>query len=248
MEPVLKEEYLMDEVGKARAAVAANKWIEIHRSTALKYKVEYPPPIPKWFRQSAKIMLDFGQTTLTDWIKKDPIIPNTYAKYFQLNVPLDRCVARLIERYRLPWLSVSNLRLFILTHNSKYLEMFPVDVIMEPIEASIGMAYRITVDWIDEYTTEKQWREIWEKAVVPRLENLWEERGEFPQSKRIELESLNEQWVIELYKLIHEHPGLGVDAALEELSKRGGPVRTDIDRTTAFRSIKRLKTLMQPVD
>jgi hypothetical protein len=250
-EPSAKGEHPYDKNGSARVAQAAGHWLHIHRSVALNktWEVDDLPPVPEWLPHSASIMIEFGQAAPLDWLKQNPIIPSLYASYFQLSVPLDYCVARLIERYRLPWLCGCALEFFILTLNAKYLKhIFPFDVLIEPVDVSVGMGYRITIDWIDEFTTERQWREIWRKAMVPRLERFWEERGEYPYSKRPEVESLTESWVIELYKLIVEQPETGIDSALEQLALNEKLPAGGGDRTTAYRAVRRLERLMEPVD
>ena len=242
-------EHPFDKSGSARAAAAASEWMQLHRSIALKYELDYIPSIPEWLIPSASTMPDFSQAAVLDWLKKEPVIPSDYALNFQVGVPLDRCVARLVERYQLPWRCGYNLRFFILTFSDQYLkDIFPFDVVMEPVDRPIGMAFKIIVDWVDEYTTEKEWGEIYEKVIKPKQNILWENRGDLGHSKRTEIDRLSEQWVIELYNFMAEHPESGVDAALEKLSKGEKWPSDGIDRSKAYRVVKRLEALMRPMD
>ena len=62
------------------------------------------------------------------------------------------------------------------------------------------------------------------------------------------MKRLTEPWTIDLYKFVVEHPGIGVDAALEQLSELGKLTGGGGDRTTAYRAVRRLRRLMQPAD
>jgi len=114
-------------------------------------------PLPGTLLSRAQTVIDPTATRLK-WLTGHPSVPDLFTRFFDLRVPLDYCIARLIERYRLPWTAGGDLRLFLLTNNPKYLKKVPtIDVIIETIDAEIGTSLSITVDRVDEYTTRKQW-------------------------------------------------------------------------------------------
>lgn len=235
------------------SADAVGYWLQIHRCITAGAQLDPDlPPLPQWLIDSASKRLEFIKTG-ADWLQKKPNIPALYVKRFDLSIPIDWCVARLIQRYQLPWKSGPNLRFFILTQASKYLEgISPFDVMTKWVMAPIGEAFRITVDWIDEYTTRQQWDEIFDRYIKPWQDYFWEKRGELPHSRQIDVDGLTQPWVAELYNLLAEKEAagqkIGVDRALELLSTAEKLPSNGVDRATAYRLVKKLDVLCGPKD
>jgi len=231
-------------------------WLQIHQCIATNVALDSGlPPLPQWLIKSAGTALTYGKNAPLSWLRKKPGVPALYIRRFDFRVPMDHCVAKLIERYQLPWQCQGSLRDFVLTLDCKHLERMPeFDVVMEPVRASIGQAYRVTVDRVDEYTTKKQWEEIYETRIQPRQRRLWEQRGDLPHSKQIESDSLSKPWVIQLYSLIAEKTRsgqrFGIDRALElmSLENKLPPDVEGVDRSVVRRLIKRLDILCKPHD
>jgi hypothetical protein len=245
-----------DEEELLPSARAAAYWLEIHRGIAVKKGNRLRlPPLPRWLIDSARTKLTFDNHAPLSWLEKKPDVPSRYAGPFNLALPIDRCVATLIERYQLPWCCDSSLRFFILTEDGKYLgRIFPLDVTVESIEAPIGAAFRIAVDSIDEYLTKQQWDEVFDRYIKPRQGLYWEERGELAHGKQMELKSLTKPWVTKLFRLIVEQRmagrRMGVDRAIEQLSRNGKLSLSEesVDRTVAYRLVKNLDILCKPRD
>jgi len=98
----------------------------------------------------------------------------------------------------------SGLRFFILTLNESYIrDTIPFDIEVDPVERPIGTVFTIAVDWIDEFTTEKQWRRIWKEIIMPRQRMLLEARGEVSHSKQVEIDQIarrieKEPWILQV--------------------------------------------------
>jgi hypothetical protein len=250
--PNRKEPWLKENKLNWRQAVGC--WLYLHSCAATGTSAELGlPPLPEWFTASAITMPMLGEQATVDWLRKESDIPAMHRKRFDLKTPMDWCVARLIERYQLPWHSGSNMKLFILTEREESLKgIVPYEVLVERAEAPIGEAFTVTITSIDEYTTKQQWDEIYEMVVRPNQDALWEKRGDFPHSKQIELENLVEwlrkPWVIEFCRLMAEKK-IGVDRAIEHMSLKGRlpPDAENIDRSTLIRLTKRLNSLWKPI-
>ena len=233
---------------------AVGVWLRIHRSNALKTEM-HPllPPVPQWLCDSASTRLKPGRHAPLSWLRKKPEIPDRHAHRFDLKVPLDWCAARLIERYELPWYCKYSLYYFILTQEGKYLEkILPFDVTVVPITTPVGGAFTITIDWIDEYTTKKQWGKIFDNYITPRQEHFWEERGDLPHSKHINPDKLKQPWVVHFYQFLFDHEmsgqKVGVDKAMDLVTREDNcpPEIGQNDRTVLQRYVKRLETLCRP--
>ena len=240
-----------DEFDETRSEEAAGYWLEIHRHHFLKLPLgDWIPPLPRWLIDSAHTVPVFGDHAQIGWLQKESTVPERYATCFDLRVPIDRCVTRLIERYQLPWLCGPNLQRFMLTQDSTLLHsIFPVDIEIEGVTTSIGEAFAITVVGIDEFTTRKQWNDIFDKYVRPRQEYYLERRGSLRHSKQLQLKELLEPWVIETYHIMVKE-GFGVDLALEHLSRNEKlpPYAEGIDRSVLYKQIKKLNLLCRPRD
>jgi len=233
---------------------AAGFWLEIHRHHFLKAPLgDWVPPLPQWFTDSAHILPVFGENAQISWLKKEPSIPERFIKYFNLVIPLDRCIARLIERYQLPWLCGINLRRYIMTRRVAYLRsIFPYDIEINYVTTGIGEAFTITVDGIDEFMTKQHWNEIFNKYIQLQQQYYWERRGEKPHSRQIDLDRRKQPWVFEINDLVYKEKmagrKCGIDRALELLSKQEKLPPDGVDRKTASRLIKSLNILFQPCD
>jgi hypothetical protein len=241
--------------GVLLAIQVAGYWLDIHTSVAKKEALTSGlPPLPPWLEKSASTMLEFGEHAPIPWLSKEPCVPAPYRRRFDLSLPIDHCIARLIERYGLPWLSVYEVCLFVLTGNSKYLaNMLPFDVTAKVVRVPIGEALKITVDWVDEFTTRKLWVQIFDKYVKPKQESYWEERGDWPHSKQLEVEGmLGKPWVTELYErnlAAEEKSGtkIGIDRAIDSVPPCMAAAK-GVDRSKAHHFVKTLDFLFEPLD
>ncbi len=240
-----------DEFDEIRSEEAAGYWLEIHRHHFLKLPPgDWIPPLPQWFMISAHTAPVFGDHAQISWLQKESAVPEHYAAHFNLRIPIDRCVTKLIERYQLPWLCGPILQRFILTQDSTLLHLiFPFDIEIEGVTTSIGEAFAATVNGIDEFMTRKQWNDIFDKYVRPRQEYYLERRGTLRHSKQLELSELIEPYVIEAYHIMVKK-GVGVDLAWEHLSRTGKlpPYAEGIDRSVLYKRIKKLNLLCRPSD
>ena len=123
---------------------------------------------------------------------------------------------------------------------------------VEPTQAPIGQAYKVTIDWIDEYTTRKQWDEIYEQYIQPRQNLLWEKRGELPHSNQVELDALKKPWLIELYQFMADERMAGYrccpDKALYLMGEAEKLPAECVDRAIIYRNVKTLDILCKPQD
>lgn len=243
-----------DKIDELDPEDTAGFWLEIHRHHFLGVPLgDWIPPLPQWLTDSSHIMPVFGEKAQISWLQKEPIIPGRFTRHFNLIVPLDRCVARLIERYQLPWLCKTNLQRYIMTGRVEYLQsIFPFDIEIDSVTTAIGEAIAITVDGIDEFMTKRQWNEIFEKYIKPWQKYYWERRGEIPHSKQQEEEVLMQPWGFEIYNYIYNERvagrKCGVDLAIEKLSNKEQLSHEGVDRSTALRRVKNLDILLQPLD
>jgi hypothetical protein len=236
---------------KLPGSTAAALWLRLHRylTKGLLPDPDFPP-LPKWFAKSASLN-PFTKKVEHNWLKIDVDIPEPFTRLLDIELPLDRCVAQLIVRYQLPWRLAGSLRFFILTLNEKYIEnAIPFDFEINMVERPIGTAFAITIDWIDEYTTEKQWLKIWKDIIVPRQKRFLEERGELSHSKQIEIDRIlqriqREPWILEIYDMWGK--GIGIDAALKRLTSEGKLPRGEEDPSTTYRLMKKLDQLTKPL-
>jgi hypothetical protein len=132
--------------------------------------------------------------------------------------------------------------------------MLPFDVATVQVQAPIGKALKITIDWVDEFTTKELWGQIFDRYVKPKQESYWEERGDLRHSKQLEEEGmLRKPWVTELYerKLSAEEKSgrkIGMDSAINLVTEAGEEPPEGIDRSTAWRCTKMLDVLFKPRD
>lgn len=227
-----------DKDDKLPSSTAAGWWLALHRCST-KGLLPDPdfPPLPEWFAESASIN-PFIKKVGPDWLQKDVDIPEPFTRLLDIELPLDRCVVQLIVRYQLPWRLAGSLRFFILTLNGNYIrDAIPFDIVVNMVERPIGEALTVTIDWIDEYTTEKQWRKIWKDIIVPRQKRFLEERGELSHSKQIEIDRIlqriqREPWILEIYDMWGK--GIGIDAALKQLASEDKLPRGEEDPSTTY--------------
>lgn len=227
------------------SGLTATYWFDIHRCHFLGLDMpDNLPPLPKWLLDSATMPVP-DKISSPEWLSKQPNVPERHAKWFDLRVPLIRCIAVLIQDYQLPWLCSLNLQRYILTQNEAYLVFIlpfdiTIDSVSEPVEA-----FTIEIDWIDEYTTKQQWDEIYNNYIRPRQDSYWEQRGDLPHSKQIELEGLLEPWFIQLYTYMKEN-GISADRALNELSQNQELGYGVVEPGTINRRTKRLDAICLP--
>lgn len=190
---------------------ATNRWLSVHRRHAL----GQPPletPLPQPISDSAQMsaQLGFEAPTLPEWLRQEPQFPEPFRHTCDPRVPGERIAMRLVERYRLPWLSVRQVLFFILTDEVDALRRIsPLDVRVEPVNSPLGQSYRIIIEPVDEYTTrgggregrsvEGLWHEVWDRHVIPAQSHLWRQRGAFPSTDRPVVNELRHG--LELYAL-----------------------------------------------
>ena len=210
------------------------------------------PPLPKWFLQTVKATPRFDDAQWPKLLRKPPVITQRYARRYHLEDSLDRAAACLVGRYGLPWTCGGNVRLFLLTEQVRYLQSIqPFDVTVHSVKRQVGEALLVVIDWVDEFTTKKQWDDIWETSIGRRQRFLWERRGEQPHSRQVEIagfvKDLDQPWVLEPLKRMNAKH-IGVDAALDELSKEERLPEDSVDPSKARRVISKLLALTKPLN
>lgn len=169
-------------------------WLENH----LKQKPILPsakPAIPPWLQQ---------QQTSSD------------ERLWKTDVPLWQVAILLIADFGLPLRMRNNIGLYLVTNDEKFLtgwKGLDIDFAINVKAAKPQLA--ITVDGIDAWTTEQQWREVWDNWIKPLKRNLGEP---IPANKRTGRgKNLQERikTMAEWYEL-SELDGLGPAKALEK--------------------------------
>lgn len=240
-----------DSVSSMEADEAASWFLHMSRkaSHGLPFD-EDDPPLPQWLLNLARYggTLPLDSAELPEWMRKLPQVPSFYSKAVELDLPIGRLAGRLIERFGLPWDSYYKIIFCILTGNRKYIDgIFPLDVTVACAEGRDPEAFSVTIESVDEFVTKAQWDEVWDRVIAPRQDWLWEQRGELRHSKRTETDRLEKPWVQELHRLIQREK-IGVDEALDKLSHTMPALCCEVDRSTAYRVVKRLDSIIRPRD
>lgn len=164
-------------------------------------------------------------------------------------VPIERAVARLIERHRLPptRAAVGRLSRHLLTGNPAWLEGWDFSIaLVQPPGQPLDVGYdsaSVTVVGLDAYVTREDWNEIWERVVKPRQALALASRGQpearGPRTGRI--------WalkqVLPIYRTMILND-LTVLQALRRLAEGGDQAKWD--RSTVYRGVRELGLLLRP--
>lgn len=147
--------------------------------------------------------LDFQVPSTPEWLRAEPGSFSHQDDEYDVGVPIYRIAMRLIERHRLPRRCWLLLVYYILTDDAWYLkQIHPFDVRVGPVEAEGGYALTVSVAEVDEFTSLKDWRHIWEHQVEPVRERLLEARGAVASSRRALPSGLAEY--MGLYSLVRQ--------------------------------------------
>ena len=121
-----------------------------------------------------------------DWLRPRP---NIHSRCAAEETPYHRAVARLIERHRLPPHICGRVQIHVLTNESedlRGLEPLSVSTIDGPGEVQVEQSTHtlaMTVAGIDEYTTKREWGDIWDKYIRPHQDERWYQRGQGPTGR-----------------------------------------------------------------
>ena len=240
---------------------AAVRWIVVHQAQALAQALPFDPGdlLPYDMRDSAEAGATVQMGAVgPEWLRRIPEPPRGYC---DTRVPLDWAVARLIERYRLPWWIVQSLKFYVITQNADYitgLEPFQVNVAIEGLPGrkpgapkvtfgdnrSSASGIRITVHGVDEFTSQQDWLGIWRRYIRPEQDRFWNLRATRPEGRRrVDVRRL-EKGLSTYTRMLEEGLSIG------ELISRGGPywVPEDVEPETLRRIIRDLALVLAPTD
>lgn len=168
-------------------------------------------------------------------------------KLWETEVPLLKAAIYLILESGLPLRMRSNIGLYIVTNNEKYLTNWRgLNITVAPNMKSARVQLAITVDGIDEWTTEQQWREVWEHWVKPGSRMLGEP---VPPNKRPgygkKLQERIKRYA-EWYQL-SELDGLGPAEALKIWDKHYPNEAGNYNESTVSKAVSRFGKLITPI-
>lgn len=166
--------------------------------------------------------------------------------------PLDWCVARLIDRHRLPKATTGLLVFYVLTENVDWLGQgeplpFSVSVSLAVYQPYGTGALNILVQGLDEFATYEDWVNIWKSRIMPAQERSWKERGQKPSGNRgHDLKRLKE--FMPVYNAMIESKTsiakfIGKQFPSEKLDRRYG----EYDQETMRRALSDIETLLTPI-
>ncbi|MDD5703802.1 MAG: hypothetical protein PHU23_17345 [Dehalococcoidales bacterium] len=118
------------------------------------------------------------EKNLTDKRPKPWFLPKptpSDEKLWKSEIPIWKVAIYLIARYGLPFRMRSNIGLYVVTNNVRFLinwRGLDVDFAINMKAAKLQLV--ITVDGVDEWTMEEQWHEVWEYWVKPLKRSLGE--------------------------------------------------------------------------
>ena len=226
----------------------AHEWLSIHREAAaqkafrrrLFYLLRSAVPVAE-----ASAAVDLANAPGPDWLQTVPALDAPGDECG----PIDRAIARLIERHRLPPTRAAARRLirYLLTGNSAWLTGWHLSMALvrtpgESVEPGYD-SLTVTVVGLDAFVTREDWIQIWERVVAPR-QSLWmRSRGQpEPRGPRgVQIAALTT--ILPIYRAMVLN-NLTVLQALRRLAERGEPPR--LDRSTVYRGVRELRLLLDP--
>jgi hypothetical protein len=167
-------------------------------------------------------------------------------------VPFERELIALLERYQLPLILFDNLLLYALTEWPFAFSRHAVgpSVKMESDLAKIWPVLTVTVNRIGPWTTKKQWVDIWDNKIKHKLMELKETLRqhvdiEEPGRKRASREILHRwlQWF-----MLSEMTGLGPAKALDEWEQEHPDQKGIFDQSTVTHGIAEFREIITPID
>lgn len=227
----------------------AHEWLSIHREAAahrafrtrLAYLLRSAVPVAE-----ASAAVDLASAPGPEWLRTAPA-PEAPR---DVSAPIDRAVARLIERHRLPPTRAAARRLtrHLLTGNPDWLTGWNLSMaLVRTPEESMESGYdsrTVTVVGLDAFVTREDWAEIWERVVEPS-QSLWmRSQGQpDPRGPRgVQIAAL--EATMPLYRAI-VLDGLSLPQARQALQEKRGR-STGISPSTDYRGIRALRRLLEP--
>ncbi len=227
----------------------AHEWLSIHREAAaqkafrtrLIYLARSAVPVAE-----ASAAVDLASAPGPGWLRTAPAPDAPRGG----SAPIDRAVARLIERHRLPPTRAAARRLsrHLLTGNPDWLIGWDLSMALvrtpgESVEPGYD-SLTVTVVGLDAFVTREDWAEIWERVVEPR-QTLWlAVRGQpSPRGPRgVQIAAL--EATMPLYRAI-VLDGLSLPQARQALQEKRGR-STGISPSTDYRGVRALRRLLEP--
>ena len=225
-----------------------HEWLSIHREAAaqkafrrrLVYLVRSAVPVAE-----ASAAVDLANAPGPDWLQTVPALDAPGDE----RGPIDRAIARLIERHQLPPTRAAARRLirYLLTGNPAWLTGWDLSMALvrtpgESVEPGYD-SLTVTVVGLDAFVTREDWIQIWERVVAPR-QSLWmRSRGQpDPRGPRgIQIAALTT--ILPIYRAM-VLKNLTVLQALRRLAEEGEPTR--LDWSTVHRGVRELRLLFDP--
>lgn len=188
------------------------------------------------------------------WFLRKP--SHSYEGLWKTEVPLWKTAIYLIAKFRLPLRMRSNIGLYVVTDNEEFLinwRGLDVDFAINMKAAKLQLV--ITVDGVDEWTTERQWRDVWKYWVKPLKRNLGEP---VPANRRAGYGRILQKRIkqyAEWYQL-SELQGLGPAKALEIWERQQEhqdymerrKSKKPYDVSTVTKAVKKFRRLITPIN
>jgi hypothetical protein len=222
---------------------AASQWLRIHQDLP-QFDSEFQEVLLSTEDREiaeASAQVDFSQRYIPDWLKRSPTTPDSDDPPI---APIEWAAARLAERHRLPWIAVTNLKLYILTQDPSWLHIDFASALVSDDSVHGGLSF--AVNGIDEFTTKGDWDRVWDRYIDPQLERLWEQRGMNPKgSHGPDIETLRER--MPLYALVVAD-GMSVDSAVAHLVKENSGDWAHLDISSFRRTLRDIDAVLEPVE
>lgn len=168
-------------------------------------------------------------------------------KVWETDVPLWQVAIILIYLFGLPLRMRNSVGLYVVINNESFLTNWKgLDVDFAINVKAATPQFAVTVDGIDAWTTEQQWREVWKTLIQPLKGNLGEP---IPANKRTGRgKALRERIkrYAEWYEL-SEKPDSGPANALKEWEKLHTKDSGKHDASTVSKAIQEFRRLITPI-
>lgn len=198
-------------------------------------------------RQQAWVWLERHLTgkQIKPWFEAQTATSNE--KLWQTEVPLWKAAIYLIDKFGLPLRMRSNIGLYVVTNNEGFLKNWKgLDVEFSINVKAAKLQLAITVDGIDAWTTEVQWREVWKNWVKPLKRNLGEP---LPANKRPGYGKALQERIkryAEWYGL-SELEQLGPTGALNKWSELHKDESGKYNESTVSKAVQEFRKLITPI-
>ena len=230
----------------------AGRWIEQHTRAAKglppnEFAEGLAPQALSAAQESAR--LELSSPEKPEWLRTMPPVHPRCPSTWNEGLPLHWTVASLLERHRLPHHLCGTVMVHVLTTHRQDLERTdPIGVTVAQGSSTVSIvqpqhSFSVTVDSIDEFTTQEEWKRIWLTHIKPRRQWLLGQRGQRPRGRQApDLERLRE--ALPLYRAWIEQGS--IEDALNWLQKQEAP-EGELERETARRVLKDLGDLLRPI-